>query len=369
MDLVADSGLNSGAPTWEEFFGTLLAIPVVMYGLSSVLTVAGFFVMETWNGFPFLHTVGNLHEILVDWVTLVMMLGAPILVMIGSLFAKLENWWSISFYTWFSSMSVFFFVFTLVVIYYEIQAAWLIVEELNEKSRMSIFFFLSDCVQRRQHSVWCGHQDKVRISSMDDDELEPSFSLFTRCYTWLTLAKWCGCLFEVVDPPERIYSLDEILGRRRFVSRYNWSMERVLCGNRRNENIAVIRGPAALKMSQVVSSLVCVSVAVVGVVLLVLGFMVWAGKSAQMMVLFVLLILCCCYPRFRTAVRFMKIYKQIEQLDGAAPEKRLAEDGVYQSFETYRVTRPKKALRFCLFCLCVGLFFVWPVVILVTIGE
>jgi hypothetical protein len=369
MDLVVDSGINGGAPTWEKFYGTLLAIPVIMYGLSSVLTVAGFFVVETWNGFPFLHTVWNLDGILVDWVTLIMMLGVPIFTMICSLFARLENWWSISFYTWFASMSFFFWVFSLVVIYYEIQAAWLMVEELNEKSRMSIIFFLSDCVRRRQYSMWCGHQEKVRISAVDKDELEPSPSLVTRWYTSLTLTKCCDCLFEVVDPPERIYSLEEILGRRKFVSRHNWSMERILCSNRRDESIAVIRGPAALRKSQIISSLVCVSVAVIGVVLLVLGFMLWAGRSTRTTVLIVLLIFCCCFPRFQTAVRFMRMYRQIEEFDGAEAETRTSEDGLYQSFETYRVSRPKKSLRFFLFILAIGLFFIWPVATLIYVGE
>jgi hypothetical protein len=325
--------------------------------------------MEIWNGFPFLHTVGNVDEILVDWVTLVMMLGVPILTMICSLFARLENWWSISFYIWFSSVSLCFWLFSLVVIYYEMQAAWLIVEELDEKSQMSVFFFLSECVQRRQHSIWCGHQDKTRITSSDNEKLEPSHSLFTRCYTSLTLAKWCGCLFEAVDPPERIYSLEEILGKRRFVTRYNWSLERVLCSNRRNESIVAIRGPAALKMSQIVSSLACVAIAIIGVILLVLGFLVWAGKSALTMILFVLLIFCCCFPRYQSAIRFMKIYRQMEESVGAEMDKRMSEDGVYQSFETYRVSRPKNSFRLCLFCLSVGLFFVWPVVILIAIGE
>jgi hypothetical protein len=368
MDLIVDAAVNGGTPSYGACIETILAFPVITYGLSSVLTVAVFFVMETWNGFPFLHTVGNLDEILVDWVMMVMMLGAPILAMICSLFARLENWWSISLYTWFSSVSIFYCVFSLVVVYYEIQAAWLIVRQLNDKSRMSVFFFLLDCVQRKQYSFWCGRQDKGLTSPIDNNELEPSDSLVARWYTSLTLAKWCGCLFETIDPPERMYSVEEILGRRRFVSRYNWSMEQVFRSNLRNESIAVIRGPAALKRSQIVSSLICVSVFITGVFLLVIGFLVWVRESALTMILSVLLVICCCFPRFRASVRYMKVYRQIEDWDGVGPEERRAEDCAYQSFETYRVSRPKRALRLFSFCLSVGFLYVWPVAILITIG-
>jgi hypothetical protein len=380
MDVVAESGVNGGRPTWGHFFGTLLAIPVVLYGLSSLLTVAGFFVIETWNGFPFLYTVGNINEILIDWVTLVMMLGAPIFVMICTLFARLENWWEISFYTWFSSMSIFFVAFSFVVIYYETQAAWLIVKELDSTSRMEnsadaeshaygsalsgLHFFLKECVLRRQNSIWSGQQNKVRISSLDNNELEPSHFLFTRLYTALTLTKGCGRLFEKVDPPEKTHSLEEILGRRRFITKHNWSLERLLCSNRRDQSIAVIRGPAALKKSQIISSVVCVSVSAAGVILLVLGFMVWAGKSALGMVLFAIIIICCCFPRFRSTFRFLKAYQQVQGSDNCG-----VEDGVYQTFETYRVSRPSMVLRLFLFYTGVALCFLWPIATLIQIGT
>jgi hypothetical protein len=229
---------------------------------------------------------------------------------------------------------------------------------------LRIFHFLSECVLRRQHSVWSGHRDKVRISSIDDDELEPSRYLCTRLYTSVTLSKCCGCLFETVDPPEQIHSLEEILGRRKFVTRHNWSMEQVLCSNQRNQSVAIIQGPSALKKSQILSSLVCIVIAAVGITLLVLGFMVWAEKSALGMVLFVILIIFCCFPRFRTAVRFLKAYRRINESDESS-----FDEGIYQSYETYRVSRPTKTFRTILFFTGAGLFFVWPVVTLIKIGR
>ncbi|KAG7374006.1 lipase class 3 [Nitzschia inconspicua] len=379
MDMVADSGVNGGSPTWGNFFGTLLGIPVMLFGLSSVLTVAGFFVLEMWNGFRFLRTIGHFNDILVEWVTLVMVFVAPIFSMICSLFAKLENWWTIAFYTWFSSMAVFFTVFAFVVIFYETHAAWLLAKELSSNTRKEareedvrdpyeslwsgLFHFLSECILRRQDSIWSGHQNKVRIS-INQDDLEPSHYLLTRWYTSITLTRGCGCFYEKVDPPEKIYSFEEILEKRRIVTRHNWSIEGVLCSNRKNHSVVVIRGPAALKKSQIISSIICVVVATVGVVLLVIGFMFWAERPALPMILFVVIVFLCCFPRFRNAARFLKAYRHANDSDTVG-----LDDGVYQSYETYRVSRPRKAFRIMLFLTGAGLFFVWPVATLIKIGN
>jgi hypothetical protein len=385
MDLVADLGLTEDqGRSYMKFIGTLLAIPVVLFGLCSVLTVAGFFVLETWNGFLFLHTVGSFNEIFIEWITLVAMLGAPLAAMIISLFARLDNWWAISFTTWFASMTIFFLLFVFVVIYNEIFAAWVIIQELqrinNSNSQYTkaglsqLFSFLCEAVTRRQYSLFGGKTQRIRVSSHDEDVLEPSHNFCMRWYRNVTLSKCCGCFFEHVDPPEKIFTIEEILGRRRFITRHNWSVEKILCSNRRTQNVAVVRGPSALKRSQIISSIVCVSVAVTAAVLLVLGFMVWLDKPAVTMVLFVLLVCCICFPRFLAIPRFLKAYSQIQKekdddFPGSSPQGLDLDDGIYQAFETFRVSRPTKVFRVLLFTLNIGLFFIWPTVSLINIGE
>ena len=305
--------------------------------------------------------------------------------MMCSLFARLQNWWTITFYTWFASVAIFFFFFALLVIRYELEAAWLIVKELDDNKRevegsgaqrfsdqnrfWQVYFFLTECVLRRQHAVWSGKQNKVRVSSVDNEELEPSHFLTTRLYTKMTLSKCGRCLFDKVDPPEKIFSMEEILGTRRFLTQHNWSMERVLCSNRKSQSIVVVQGPSALKKGQVISSVVCVLLAIVGILLLVISFLVWLEKSAVVMVIFALLIMCCCFPRIQTMFRVLRAYRQVEDHVEDSEKLDKFEDGIYQSFETYRVSRPKKAFRYALFAVNVGFFFIWPTVTLAVIGE
>lgn len=390
MDLVAYAGLTGDDnASWSEFVGTLLAIPVFLYGLSSLLTVAGFFVVETWNGHDFMHTVGNLNRVVIEWVTLLMMLGAPLAALIMSLFVKSDDWWTVTFYTWFSSVTVYFTVFAFIVVYYETQSAWLIVEALKEpeegeetggteRGRLSkVFYFISDSIRRKMNRTLSGEHQKIRVSGgatkQGEEELIASTSCFRRWYTNMTLARSCGCLFEPVSTPERIYSADEIFGKKQFLTRNNWSMESLLCSNRRTSDVATIRGPAALTEGQILSSVVFMSTFIVGSMLLVVALLVWANAGAGLIVIAVALLGCCSYPRWRTGARFWKAYKKMKSDDGDTGLSSIQyndnDDGVYQSFETYRVSRPRKNFRISLFCLCCGLLFIWPMITLLSIGN
>jgi hypothetical protein len=423
MDLLASAGLttttdveddpnnnnNNDVARGTEFVGTLLAIPVFLYGLSSILTVAGFYVVETWTGHIFLRTVGNVNTLLIEWITLTMMVGAPLIALVMSLFVKSENWWTITFYTWFSSVTVYFTVFAFIVVYYETQSAWLIVQALKEGGggpqqdtpegterrgnvTSDIVYFITDSIRRKMNSTLSGKYRKIRISGgatndgddkdeneNDNDELIASNYYLPRWYTTMTLSKSCRCLYEPVPTPERIYSMDEIFGKKRFLTKTNWSMEALLCSNRNTSDVATIRGPAALTEGQILSSIVFISTFTIIMMLLVIALLVWAEIGAGLIVMAVALLGCCCYPRWRTGARFLKSYRKMksdDDDDGGGGDTLLSSiqyndnnDGVYQSFEMFRVSRPTKAFRIVLFWLNCILLILWPMVTLLTIGN
>ena len=135
MDLVADVGLNGGAFQPAKFVGTVFAIPVFLYGFASLLTVWHFFIQQCWEGFPFLrNVVTNLDEVIIEWVTMIMMLGAPLLTLIINLFLQRETWWENTIFVWYISVSLFFAGFTISIIYCECETAWLIVFNNAEDS-------------------------------------------------------------------------------------------------------------------------------------------------------------------------------------------------------------------------------------------
>ena len=121
MDLVHDAGLTTeGGSKFDEvslqisFFGTLFAIPVFLYGFSSLLTVWTFFISETWQGFPWLRTIAtDIDDVLIEWVTMIMMLGVPMVTLVISLFRAMDDWWETTIYVWYISVTIFFTIFTI----------------------------------------------------------------------------------------------------------------------------------------------------------------------------------------------------------------------------------------------------------------
>lgn len=61
--------------------------------------------------------------------------------------------------------------------------------------------------------------------------IETNMSLYSR----LTALSFCSCLFETLDRPKRVYSSNEVREIVPFLTRNNFSMQKVWCsGNRRN---------------------------------------------------------------------------------------------------------------------------------------
>lgn len=393
MDLVADVGLNGGAFQPAKFVGTVFAIPVFLYGFASLLTVWHFFIQQCWEGFPFLrNVVTNLDEVIIEWVTMIMMLGAPLLTLIINLFLQRETWWENTIFVWYISVSLFFAGFTISIIYCECETAWLIVfnnaeDSIRQSSKLSkLIYFLGHAAKRTQEVHYCGYMDRIRMRSSvavlkgEPDSGEAcskkdyiqSTCVFKRTRT--RLAKWpCFSLFfEEIDPPRRIYSLEEILGNRRFITKHNWSLEKTLCSSALDDHVPVINGPTALRKSHVVSSIVFMGLAIITLILLILGGLRWMNLPIWTSFFFCFLILALCFPRIALTRRFLRSMateiKNARQ-EGSHHEHSATEDGVYQIRDSYRVSRPTRLFRRINLILHFGIFHTLPLVTLILLGK
>lgn len=385
MDLVVELGLSGDEGSSAlKFSGTLFAIPTLIIGLSSLLTVGGFFVSQLWEGHVFVKKVGGFNDVVVESVTLTMLLGVPVFTMMIALFSKSSNWWQITFYTWFSSVSVYFVAFALIVVIYETEAAWLISKELREKDPRKaggdttwsqVWNFFYDSVHRKQNSVFSGRYVNINLKGVNTkDNLKPSQACWMRFITSVTLSKLCCGCFEKVDPPERIYSIEDLFDKRQIITKHNWSMEQILCSDRRRLDVATVRGPSSLSEEQVIASLVCLVVTILSAILLVTAALVWAEFGVGTIIIMIAIVLCACFPRMKGARRFVKVYRHLRRESKDRPESTTLgntplEDGVYQNFETYRVTQPSKSLRMALFFGNIGLFYIYPSIALAVIGT
>ena len=373
-----------------HFLGTMSAIPVLWYGFSSLLTVWSFFLTETWNGFPFLRTI-DFNPILVEWVSMFMMLGAPLVALVINLFRMVEHWWETTVFVWYVSVSLYFTAFTIVVVVYEVKAAYTIVlwnVETDDK-RFKLKEFVMRAFVNTQNRVWCGCKEQKRVTNYttysipDSRTLMPSGWILRRWYTRMTQSKFFSFLFEPVDPPQKFPQLNDVLSTRQFITRNNWSIERSLFLGSGSQNMVVLSGNAALTHQQIVSSMVCMGLSILALLMVILGFLRWFEVPLFVYAISAVLIGAACYPRITTIWRYFYAYRKHMSKDnendkGSRVHNRGdnhtennygSEVWIYQSTETYQVSRPTWTLRIVFLVLHYGTFYLFPIATLIRLGK
>jgi lipase ATG15 len=375
MDLVRNAGLTDVQGNVSKFIGTLLAVPVFVYGLASAMSIAAAWVADAWSGNAFFKTVGNWDSIWTEWAVLIALLGVPLVTWIVALFAGSDDSWQVTALTWFCCVSVYYVIFCCAILYYEIQAAWLVLRELDPAaSSNGLFSLLARAVLHRQIYQLSGSQRFVRVQVGEDSTTRLEERGFPSLYSFMTRASCCSRLFETVEPPERMYSTDDILGTRQFVTTHSWDLSKIFCSNSRIRSVAVVRGPSALRPNQMKSSFVCAIGGSILVLLLFVALIVYLEGAGLLIFFLVVIIICCCIPRVKNTRRIYKVYKDVldTQQEGKENHSTARDDqmdGISQSYEMYRITRPTRGFCWLMFGLEVGLLFLWPLVTLFVIKN
>ena len=118
-----------------------------------------------------------------------------------------------AYWTWFVGMATYFLVFTLLVLYYEVQAAWLLVTELERQKEqrkkggsdsnnngdgvtaVGLKQFLMTAILHRQNSNWSGryHTQQLEMAEEgqattkdDDNNAQMHGNFFTPSQYWIT---------------------------------------------------------------------------------------------------------------------------------------------------------------------------------------
>lgn len=380
MDLVSDFSTTEEAFGSCHFWGTLLSIPVLLYGLSSLMTVWVFFIGEVWNGFPFLRTIGRGHidEVVIEWVSLSLMLGLPSGALLVQLFRQADDWWETTMVVWYVGILAYFAIFSILTVYYETKAAYQILHrnaKWNATRRgeayeaISCWAFLIEAIKSTQNQTWCGFEVKKQVTSYDPDIIDdfgscyiflPSCNFLRRWYAKITQWKILCLFFEKVSPPEKLVNLDDVILNRQFLTAKNWTIEKGLSMSHTSKNVVVIRGNEKLKKSQIISSIVCMGLSIVGAILFVLAFFLWFGFDTMAFLLISGLIGMVTYKKIATMWHFYRLYqKQIAKKKKCDTDHYDDEDGIYQRSETYRISRPKLILRIFLFLVHFGLFYIY----------
>ena len=168
-------------------------------------------------------------------------------------------------------------------------------------------------------------------------------------------------IFDKLDPPERLFTVDEIRDVESILTRQNWSLEKMCCRDSRRSTIMAARGPASLRYRQALSSFACSIVGSLLILLLLSGFLVWAELDVILVVLLTLFVfLCCLLPMVNDSFSLYRNYKGIYGITDGDDDTADVDNNIFQVWETKCLVRPRPRLCYATFVAELALFFLWP---------
>lgn len=396
--LVLDLAIECGATSKSEVnvgaaAGVILSIPIFIFGFASALVIAGHYLLDTWKGHPLIKNFvfSSFHPILTEWIAFAVYLGVPLFVMGTTLLSKTSHWWEITSLVWFYCVFVFYVFFTVNVVWYETRACWEVMKNRFDDDVDSFVNLVGRSILVRQINSYSGQQSirflaygtlDIRKSSrrMQHDHVavvntrKESKGLWTRLtlLPFLSTNKGLG-LFEHLTVPEPVYTVEEARGVRPFVTSYTWSLEKFFCRPHDSRYVAVMRGPGALTLPQIWSSLVCSFVGTFLFLLLVIGFLVWMAVPGAAIGIILIFLAITFIPRVRLNFRLYQTTRDLlhaanereeepskSEADGGPTMQKGESEGIYLVVERKRMARPTDLFCWIMFVLEFGFLFIFP---------
>mmetsp|Transcript_62219 Transcript_62219/g.184011 ORF Transcript_62219/g.184011 Transcript_62219/m.184011 type:complete len:566 (-) Transcript_62219:1701-3398(-) len=352
------------------FVGVLLSVPIFVYSFGLVMTIVGRFVADTWAGHPFLRTFGSWTSVITEWVMFLFYLCIPFIAMIAGLFSGDQEWLANTTMTWWASIFIFWAFFAVLVVHYEVQAALFLIAEAEGKPEMVLLKRLARLIVKTQNRRFAGISNESYIVDGDTEEPEcgnhtrnpdeAPFSTYTGLYSRFTQLGCVRCLYDTLDVPLRVWSLDEARGIKTFITASSWSLEALYCRDRSARTIAVVRGPSKVTKHQAASSFACLFLGSFAWLLGAAGILVWFNLPSGAVAVIVVFIILCLVPSVYNSIYIYKTYQSLLEASRLADEKRSnsqTERGslytvkntnlaLYQVTESFRVSSFPPATRF-----------------------
>jgi len=175
------------------------------------------------------------------------------------------------------------------------------------------------------------------------------------------------------DEQERIFTIDDVRDVRPFVTSFNWSLEKMFCRQRNSRYIAIVRGPGAVTVAQMRSSLVCSIIGTSLLILLVFSILMYLDFGMVFTMFAVAVGILVFYPSLKSAIRLYKfgydfnLFKRHNDTFKNSPDD--ASLCVYLSTEVRRITRPTKRFCYVMLALEMTVFFLYPLISLFNIKN
>lgn len=358
---------------------TLLSIPVFLFGFSSLMAIASTFVAEAWSGGFLIRAVFKAPPVVTELLYFVFFLLIPLSTFFSALYAGLNNPWEIATYAWLGCVAFVFCCFGLAVVWCEVSACFKLVSIHygdDDGTELSSCFSKIRCaillVQTHRYSGEKHEQYLVTDTCVPpgggftfSDKHDPTY---TRKSIYSHIAQ-LGCfrfMYETIDPPERTYSIEEVLDDLRFITRNSWSLEGMFFSSSRRQKIISVQGPSALTGTQVLSTFACNIFGTILIIVTVISIFAWLSTGwASYIVVALISIVCCLFPLIQSQKTMIQMYRDIHKDDlieeggeNVKPEGNepvaeamkvrctssgeiVSEETLYRLWESSRVVQPK----------------------------
>ena len=156
--------------------------------------------------------------------------------------------------------------------------------------------------------------------------------------------------------PERIHTLDEIMGNTSFVTRYSWSLEKLFCrGSGIKGSIPITRGESSITVPEINSNIVCHVLGKLFILLLIISLLIWFDIPSSALGIIIFICVIFLIRLGYSTYRLMGLRKDIVNDESPA---------LYKYWETYVHSRPKDGLTIACIFLEVVFLYILPLIYL-----
>jgi len=332
LNLPVDAGLTTGETKQDvvKVISTLFSVPIFLFGLSSLMAIGTTFVGDCWSGGYLIRAVFSLPVVMSDILYFIFFLLIPALTFIGTLFAHFEDPWEVTCYAWIATTGFVFCCFGLAIVWCEVSACFQLMsihynENDNDEDNNNILLQIQRAILLIQMQKYAGTRIEEYLISGEDVAPDGGYSFSEKhqpiqvkrsLYTRLTQMRCLSFMWESLNPPKRLYSIEEVRDVLPFVTNHNWSLESMFCSSSRNQKIISARGPSALSTGQIMSSFICNIIGTIFIILFFIGVLAWMNTGTGAYILVAFIGFCCCLlPLVRSNHEILKLYTDINKDD------------------------------------------------------
>ncbi|KAL7540552.1 hypothetical protein ACHAXR_010204 [Thalassiosira sp. AJA248-18] len=373
MEIPRNSGQAAGASLNVPIMvANVLALPLLVYSMSSLMIFCLIFVGDTWNGHVMFRLLlpTQVPRLYLEWYSFILYMGVPMLILCIAAFVGADNTKEIGGLAWYCCILISFLIFCALVFYNEVKLCLDLTRYWHPDLRN--LELLKQAVLTTVKQRYCGVEEKyflvrkgggeLRTSTLNDSQpLRTHRSLYSRL---TSLSR--NPFFLPVSPPSRRFSIEELQETVPIVTNQSWSLDKACCGLRNGRSEVAVHGEDAIEPRQSKSGLICSILGINLGCLVAVAFLysagILTGGGAIVIVYVVLLILLglpCSWSAYRV-YRAMTLPQAEDEDDN--------EETIFQSWASFTVTQPKKWYCWLRLIVAFGLFFLWPAISLFANG-